>query len=507
MKKILLTLISVFFLTSFLNAQSLRVENAIPTGLGSVLSPDFAGDVLLANTNPIGPMSGVRAPNGTIYTAINDTLLTSNLGLILMQSTNNGSNWTLFASGISVRAKYGDVKLIKTTDSIYCFFRVDGTIARWNPLTGTVTILALAPSKNFDVAVSSTNAMYVFYQTNGDTLRRIATTDGGFSWVGAGLISNSGGSPKMTFSTYGDTMIFNYRGPLRSDFPEKSIWRSGLYRQSSPGALSFISLSFVDIITDTSVAHNELKTVRRGNTVWTVYTEGSTGNIDLKCITSLNAGLVYTSPFSISSSPTRDEYWFDLAASTTSIFPGVDLIYFSDSLQIGNPSNITDKMVYTYSSAEGPSFFSPGFSFSEFPPVFSSSGAKPFLVELPSTDFGAVFLGYTPSGNKVYWDRYAAVTNVTPNANSVADKFELRQNYPNPFNPTTKISFNVPKNSYVNLRVFDIMGREVDKLVSQNMTAGNYSVQFDGKNLSSGVYFYKLESENFSEVKKMSLIK
>lgn len=505
MRNFLVTLFSLLLFTSFANAETPHVESAVPTGLGSVLSPNFGNDILVANANPVGPFSGILSPDGNIYVCINDTLLTSNLGLIAMKSTNGGNNWSILPSGINVRTKYGQVKMCKTADSAYCIFRVGGTIARWNPITGTIVILNIAPSKDFDVAVSSTNAIFVNYQTNGDTVRRVSSVDGGISWGNPGLITNLGGAPRTTFSATGDTLLLNYRGPLRQDAPEKSVWRSALYRQSSSGVLGFISLSFVDILTDTSVTINELKTIRSGLKVWTVYARDSAGNVDLKCLTSTNGGTIYNAPIPIAASPTKNEYWFDIGLSQ-GLVSGMDVIYYSDSLA-GTPTPSTDKMIYQFSPLSAPTTFGPPLAFSEFPPVFSTSGAKPSLVEMPLSDFGALFLGYTAGGNKVYWDRFSNVTNVNHNGNSIADKFELKQNYPNPFNPTTNISFNIPKSSFVNLRVFDIMGREVQKLVSQNMNTGNYSVQFDGKNLSSGVYFYKLETDNFSEVKKMSLIK
>jgi hypothetical protein len=504
MRKFFTLVLFLSLFSSLTKAQDVRVENAIVNQVSNV---DFGNDILVANTNPIGPMSGVKAPSGTIFAAINDTVLTSNLGLIVMQSSNSGNSWTMLGSGITARVKYDQIKMVKTTDSVYCFFKVGTAIYRWNPVIGTLIPLNIAPSKSFDVAISSTNSLYIFYHTSGDTLRRASSIDGGITWGSVGLISNSGGSPVATFSTIGDTVLLNYRGPYRADAPEKSIWRSALYRQSAPGTLAFISLSFVDIITDTSVVHSELKTVRRGPMVWTVYSEGTTGNLNLKAMTSLNSGTVYGTPFNISASPTRDEYWFDFGASVGTSFNGVDLIYYTDSLQSGNPTNASDKMMYSYSGFDTPSIFSNPMQFSEVPPVWSASGCKPSLVEFSGNDFGVLFLGYTPTGNKVYWDRFTAVTGVTPTGNTVADKFELKQNYPNPFNPTTNISFNIPKNSFVTLKVFDIMGREVAKLVSGNMERGNYSVQFDAKKLSSGVYFYKLEADNFTEVKKMSLIK
>ena len=89
----------------------------------------------------------------------------------------------------------------------------------------------------------------------------------------------------------------------------------------------------------------------------------------------------------------------------------------------------------------------------------------------------------------------------------IPEKFELKQNYPNPFNPTTKISFSLPKSAFVSLKVYDMLGKEVAQLVNQELTPNNYSFDFNAANLSSGVYFYKLESAEFSDVKRMMLIK
>lgn len=93
------------------------------------------------------------------------------------------------------------------------------------------------------------------------------------------------------------------------------------------------------------------------------------------------------------------------------------------------------------------------------------------------------------------------------NQNEIAEKFSLFQNYPNPFNANTALSFQLPVVSDVRLAVYDILGREVTVLVDGKMTKGTHEVEFDGNSLSSGVYFYRIEAGDFTETKKMILLK
>jgi hypothetical protein len=91
--------------------------------------------------------------------------------------------------------------------------------------------------------------------------------------------------------------------------------------------------------------------------------------------------------------------------------------------------------------------------------------------------------------------------------NELPVKFELNQNYPNPFNPVTTIKFSIPKNTHVKLVVYDMLGKEVSTLVNNVLASGNYAVDFNANSFASGVYFYKIEVEGFSDIKKMMLIK
>ncbi len=86
-------------------------------------------------------------------------------------------------------------------------------------------------------------------------------------------------------------------------------------------------------------------------------------------------------------------------------------------------------------------------------------------------------------------------------------EYSLSQNYPNPFNPTTTIGYSVPSNSYVSLKVYDILGNKVADLVNKQQDAGNYKVNFDAANLASGLYIYKIQAGNFMQVRKMTLLK
>ena len=94
-----------------------------------------------------------------------------------------------------------------------------------------------------------------------------------------------------------------------------------------------------------------------------------------------------------------------------------------------------------------------------------------------------------------------AVANLAPNG------FVLEQNYPNPFNPSTKIKFAIASKQYVTLKVYDVLGNEIAVLVNNEKPAGTYEIEFNATNLSAGVYYYTLATDNFVQTKKMMLLK
>lgn len=109
-----------------------------------------------------------------------------------------------------------------------------------------------------------------------------------------------------------------------------------------------------------------------------------------------------------------------------------------------------------------------------------------------------LYYDFNPTGNTI------GITNLS---SEIPNSYSLSQNFPNPFNPTTNIKFAISKAGLVKLNVFDIMGREIEILVNENLSAGTFNADWNAENHSSGVYFYKIQAGDFTDIKKMILVK
>lgn len=139
-------------------------------------------------------------------------------------------------------------------------------------------------------------------------------------------------------------------------------------------------------------------------------------------------------------------------------------------------------------------------------------------MDTDNTNGGAVVvLSYTGAPNGTAENVYAkyigsngilgGVTSTEGSSDLTTGTFSLSQNYPNPFNPLTRISWQTSDGVYQTLKVYDMLGNEITTLVNEYRPAGSYNVEFNANNLSSGVYFYKLVAGNYTETKKMMLMK
>jgi len=132
---------------------------------------------------------------------------------------------------------------------------------------------------------------------------------------------------------------------------------------------------------------------------------------------------------------------------------------------------------------------------------------------LPNTV--AMHLDYNNQSGKIrlgthgrgVWELNGSLLGITNFNSNMPEKYFLSNNYPNPFNPSTRITFGILKNQKVRLSVLDILGREISVLVNENLKPGTYEASFRADNLSSGIYFYRLTTDTYSETKRMMLIK
>ena len=222
----------------------------------------------------------------------------------------------------------------------------------------------------------------------------------------------------------------------------------------------------------------------------------------------------------------------------TTFFGGTSLYYFNETTQM----QVYDSLVPFIDDITTLTKYSNGVSEEKISttkfPVLLGTNAK-FILESSVPQYsngviklnevsGRTFAGYIfggiralfPNNTVSYPSNYIFKVYITPNviginqiSSEVPSGFNLNQNYPNPFNPTTKIRYSIPKNDFVVVKVYDVMGELIQTLVNENQSAGTYEVNFDaqntftGKDLSTGIYYYKISTSTFTEAKRMLLLK
>lgn len=143
-------------------------------------------------------------------------------------------------------------------------------------------------------------------------------------------------------------------------------------------------------------------------------------------------------------------------------------------------------------------------------PIFSSSTVDYFFISKTGESLSISTESDNPPSSGIVSGTIGwSENNVTSveKLDAIPNQFVLQQNYPNPFNPTTTLKYSIPKQSHVNLKVYNLLGKEVASLVNNLQSAGVYKYSFDASNLSSGIYFVSLQAGDFLQVRKMTLLK
>ncbi len=238
-----------------------------------------------------------------------------------------------------------------------------------------------------------------------------------------------------------------------------------------------------------------------------------------------------------------------ITASGTNVFvawdddrDGNSEIYFKRSTNNGSSWGADTRLTYDPGVSTFPSIFSSSGSFGQYVHIAwqdTRDGVSNYEIYYKlSSDYGTSFLGDTRLTNNASFSGVASIAALSNSVNiiweenrdgnseiyykrnptgnpvgvtninsEIPEEFSLSQNYPNPFNPVTNIKFAIPKSGLVKIVVFDVMGREVEIIVNQQMQPGIYNADWNAGSFSSGVYYYKIEAEGFIETKKMILVK
>ena len=397
----------VFSISVFLYSQSdlkVQVTEAIP----SSNQIDWGVDNAIIGNEPLGSFSGVQKSDGTIYVAVNDTISTVNLGLVIFQSTDDGTTWTLFPSGINYRGYYEKIKMLRSgLDSIYCSFQISNFILTWNILSGNFGQLYSGNYRTYDIVASSTGNLYAFVDSlTTNHIPRYASTNGGATWPIRALVTSNGAHPKVFMSGTGDTLTLNYYGPVLPD-TATSIIRSARYRETGPGILS-VTGSFANIAVEVDYK-KEFKSVMNNGEVWFFYTLGPDGARNIMARKSSDNGTTFDPAITLAGNPNTDEYGFDADFWSTGSSSGFDFIYYSDSAQTGPPTNATDILYYT-TAGYGSSTFGSLEKVSENPPVYSPYYSPSILpMHYSSGDVAALWVGDDGATMKLFWDQLSAI--------------------------------------------------------------------------------------------------
>ena len=261
-------------------------------------------------------------------------------------------------------------------------------------------------------------------------------------------------------------------------------------------ARPFYSVCLIDSNTGTTAGGNATYSAlvyrtTNGGVNWAQQTNGGSGFLNSVSFSDNNNGMVVGQNVIIIHTTNGGSNWLTQQSGITDWLYCVKLINANTGFAVGGSSSSTDILKTTnggvnwFSQSNPGSYYLYGVAFVNTSIGFAVGG-------------GGLILKTTNGGG---------ITMISPVSNEIPGSFRLEQNYPNPFNPTTKIKFEIPRESPTKLIIYDILGHEVTTLLNEKLNAGTYEASWDATGFSSGVYFYKLEAGDFAETKKMLMIK
>lgn len=343
-----------------------------------------------------------------------------------------------------------------------------------------------SPSRYPCVAVSGMFVYVVWHDWNTLDIFYKRSTDGGISWAADTNLTN-------------DVAASWYPSVSASGSFVHVVWMDGngvfwdiKYKRSSNGGISW----GLDIpLSNNSIYSSEYPSLAvKGlnlHVVWKDSRDGS--NYEIYYKQSTDAGISWGVDTRLSNNP-------NISRDATISVSGSNVHVVWDDNRIST----TNYEIFYIGSTNGGLNWGPetrltsDSSISMFPYVSASGTAIHIVWDDYRNGNYEIYYKRNPTGNPI------GIINIS---SGIPSSFSLSQNYPNPFNPTTVIRFSLSGVSNASLKIYDVTGREVETLVNEKLQPGTYEASFDGSRLTSGVYFYKLETNGFRDVKKMMLIK
>ena len=412
-------------------------------------------------------MKGVSMKNFYYLFAFSIVIFSSSLNAQWIRTNGpTGSVYSFAASDTNLFAGNNNGKIFRSTDNGTSWAIV------YNGVSGTRTD---------ELVISDTN---LFAANDAGVLR---STNNGTSWTVAGLTNLGPQALAISPNGTGGTNIF------------AGTYQSGVFRSTDNGtswtaintglvgnALKITALFISDTNLFAGTWGDGVYRSTNNGTSWTVASTGLTSN--------------FVHAFTLSGT--------NLFAGTygSSVFLSTDnggsWIWEGTGLTNSNIRALACSDTNLFAGTDGGGIFhstNNGTSWTAF-----NNGLTNFVVNALLV-FGTNLFAGTNEG---VWRRpLLDITGIEDQSNEIPSQFILSQNYPNPFNPSTTIQFQIPNSSFVNLKIYDILGNEVAALLNEEKPAGIYEVEFNASGLASGIYFYKLQAGNFVETKKMILMK
>jgi photosystem II stability/assembly factor-like uncharacterized protein len=373
---------------------------------------------------------------------------------IVLKTTNTGANWVNVSSGIP------------STNTLICISAIDANLAVVVGYSGTIT--------------------YMY-----------RTTNGGANWTQ--VLTETGFYDAVT-------MVNATTGFMAGD-PVNNRW--SLWKTSNGGANWDSTGLNLPVIHAAEAGWNQAMSI--------VYPKIWIGTNDTVVIYSSNFGTNWTR-FKTTGEVNGYSLCFDWLSGQSGLMAGnVAMLQTSN---LGNnwttvPMLGSGNVVgITFTNLPVDNFTVPAWYVRTSTSIYASVNGSTWLAEYTATAGNYNAISQARPGRGIWAVRsnggisfHTIIADINKIGTSVPNKYELFQNYPNPFNPATTIKFQVPNTGFVSLKVFDALGKEVQTLIDQNVSAGFYETKFSAENLSSGIYFYKLVTEKFTDVKKMVVIK